>query len=137
MVGLGCGARSYTRALHYSFDYAVGVGQVRGIIDDYLSRPAGDFAYAEHGFVLDEAEQRLRWLLKSLLRTEGVDLAGYAARFGEPFSHDLTELFKRGWAVRGGDRLALTEEGLAHSDAIGPWLVSGSVRQMMDLAVPR
>jgi len=63
MVGLGCGARSYTRALHYSFDYAVGVGQVRGIIDDYLSRPSDDFAYAEHGFALDRAEQRLRWLL--------------------------------------------------------------------------
>lgn len=26
MVGLGCGARSYTTGAHYSFDYAVGVG---------------------------------------------------------------------------------------------------------------
>ncbi|GAB3857675.1 hypothetical protein GCM10027610_094340 [Dactylosporangium cerinum] len=41
MVGLGCGARSYTSALHYSFDYAVSVRQVRGILDDYLARPAG------------------------------------------------------------------------------------------------
>lgn len=33
MVGLGCGARSYTTAMHYSFDYAVSVRQVRGIRD--------------------------------------------------------------------------------------------------------
>src|SRR5262249_34432940 len=90
MVGLGCGARSYTRALHYSFDYAVRVGQVRAIIADYLARPAADFAHAEHGFALDEAEQRLRWLVKSLLRTEGVDLTAFEARFGAPLSYNLT-----------------------------------------------
>ena len=32
MIGLGCGARSYTRALHYSCDYAVGA---RGVRDDH------------------------------------------------------------------------------------------------------
>ncbi|HZM74438.1 MAG TPA: STM4012 family radical SAM protein [Candidatus Limnocylindrales bacterium] len=137
MVGLGCGARSYTRALHYSFDYAVGVGQVRGIIDDYLARPGDDFAFAEYGFALDESEQRLRWLVKSLLRVEGLDLAAYAARFGEPPGHDLAPLLERGWAVYLRGRLILTEEGLAHSDAIGPWLVSGAVREMMASAEPR
>ena len=35
MVGLGCGARSYTAGLHYSFEYAVGASLTRGIIDDY------------------------------------------------------------------------------------------------------
>jgi oxygen-independent coproporphyrinogen-3 oxidase len=137
MVGLGCGARSYTRALHYSFDYAVGIGEVRGIIADYLARPALDFALAEHGFALDEAEQRVRWLVKSLLRAEGAEVAAYRARFGVPLSHDLTALFGRGWAEYAGDRIALTAEGLAHSDAIGPWLVSASVREKMFLAVPR
>lgn len=140
MVGVGCGARSYTADLHYSFDYAVSVREVRAIIDDYLSRPAADFAYAEFGFALDGGEQRLRWLVKSLLRAEGVDLPGYAARFGskvdEDFPH-LAELAGRGWAVGDGDRLALTDEGLAHGDAIGPWLVSGPVRAAMVRAVLR
>ncbi|GAB4057702.1 STM4012 family radical SAM protein [Catellatospora paridis] len=140
MVGVGCGARSYTADLHYSFDYAVSVREVRAIIDDYLSRPAADFAYAEFGFALDGGEQRLRWLVKSLLRAEGVDLPGYTKRFAstvdEDFPH-LAELAVRGWAVGDGDRLALTEEGLAHGDAIGPWLVSGPVRAAMARAVLR
>ena len=33
MVGLGVGARSYTRHLHYSYDYAVSVRGVRAVLD--------------------------------------------------------------------------------------------------------
>jgi coproporphyrinogen III oxidase-like Fe-S oxidoreductase len=138
MIGLGCGARSYTRELHYSFDYAVGIGEVRGIIDDYLARPAGDFAFAEHGFTLDVAEQKLRWLVKSLLRASGADPAAYASRFGSTLAADfphLAELERKGWAENGGARLSA--EGLAHGDVIGPWLVSGQVRDMMATAVLR
>ena len=55
MVGLGCGARSYTPALHYSFDYAVSVGGVRG---DHrrLPAPAGrpTSPTREVGYALDD-----------------------------------------------------------------------------------
>lgn len=132
MVGLGCGARSYTRDLHYSFDYAVSVPEVRAVIEDYIARPAGDFRYAEFGFRLDDSEQRRRWLVKSLLRAEGIDAAAYQARFGATHIEDfpqLEELVGRGWLEPGHDRL--TAEGLARSDSIGPWLVSGSVRAAM------
>jgi coproporphyrinogen III oxidase-like Fe-S oxidoreductase len=140
MVGLGCGARSYTRDLHYSFDYAVGIGQVRAIIEDYLSRPADDFRLAEVGFRLDDAEQRRRWLVKSLLRTEGVDRAAYTARFGTAVDADfpqLAQLAGRGWLVEAGDRLCLSAEGLARTDAVGPWLTSGAVRSAMAATVRR
>jgi coproporphyrinogen III oxidase-like Fe-S oxidoreductase len=140
MVGLGCGARSYTRDVHYSFEYAVGVSGVRAIIDDYLSRPADDLALAEFGFRLDGAEQRRRWLLKSLLRADGVDVAGYTTRFGAGPVDDfpqLVELAGRGWAVATADRWLLTDDGLAHGDAIGPWLVSGQVRAAMSSTVLR
>ncbi|MEU4777003.1 STM4012 family radical SAM protein [Micromonospora sp. NPDC023633] len=138
MVGLGCGARSYTTSLHYSFDYAVGVSQVRAVLDDYLARPADDFRYAEFGFTLDGAEQRRRWLLKSLLRADGVDAAAYRARFGRPPGDDFPELGRlvdRGWAGDGG--LRLTPAGLARSDAVGPWLTSARVRDAMTGYVPR
>ncbi|WP_243709347.1 STM4012 family radical SAM protein [Micromonospora sp. 15K316] len=138
MVGLGCGARSYTTTLHYSFDYAVSVSEVRAVLDDYLARPADDFRYAEFGFHLDGAEQRRRWLLKSLLRAEGVDADAYRARFGRPPADDfpqLGRLVERGWATDGG--LRLTPMGLAHSDAVGPWLTSAEVRQAMTGYVPR
>lgn len=128
MVGLGCGARSYTRRLHYSFDYAVSVGGVRAVLDDYLGRPPDDFAYAEVGFTLDETEQRRRWLVKGLLRADGVDRAAWRARFSDDVP-PLTELADRGWLADTG---RLNAEGLAHSDLIGPWLVSDRVRTVME-----
>jgi oxygen-independent coproporphyrinogen-3 oxidase len=65
---------------------------VRAIIDDYLSRPATDFDVAEYGFALDGLEQRRRWLLKSLLRADGVSRAGYATRFGSTVDDDFPQL---------------------------------------------
>lgn len=130
MVGLGCGARSYTSRLHYSFDYAVSVPKVRVVIEDYLAQAAADFDCAEVGFALDDTEQRRRWLLKSLLRAEGVDAVAYRQRFSTSVQEDfpqLAELAARGWA----DGLRLTAAGLARSDAIGPWLVSGAVSRAM------
>lgn len=131
MVGLGCGARSYTTDLHYSFDYAVGVSAVRAVLDDYIRRPPEDFAYAEVGFHLDGTEQRRRWLVKSLLRAEGMDLAAWCRRFRDDVPDAFAELADRGWLVGDTTRLWLTDEGLAHSDAIGPWLVSTVVRDLM------
>jgi oxygen-independent coproporphyrinogen-3 oxidase len=136
MVGLGCGARSYTAGLHYSFDYAVSVSGVRAVLDDYLRRPASDFAYAEVGFRLDEAERRRRWLVKTLLRSEGVSMTAWEARFCVPLPA-LTSLEARGWLCVEGDWVRLTDEGLAHSDAIGPWLVSSAVRTAMEAYAPR
>jgi oxygen-independent coproporphyrinogen-3 oxidase len=131
MVGLGCGARSYTTGLHYAFDYAVSVGGVRAVLDDYLSRPASDFAYAEVGFHLDDAERRRRWLVKTLLRADGVDQADWRQRFGDDPVPALEPLADRGWLTADDTRIALTDEGLAHSDVIGPWLVSADVRAAM------
>jgi coproporphyrinogen III oxidase-like Fe-S oxidoreductase len=136
MVGLGSGARSYSTALHYSFDYAVGSGSVKSIVADFLGRPAHAFATAEIGFWLDGEEQRRRWLLKSLLRTEGVDLLAYRRRFGTSLASDFPELERLGelgWleGVGSDGRLRLTAEGLAFSDRIGPWLFSDGVRAAM------
>ena len=132
-VGLGCGARSYTAGLHYSFDYAVSVGAVRSVIEDYLGRPPADFAYAEVGFALDAAERRRRWLVKALLRTAGVDRAAWRQRFGDDVldAGDLAPLAERGWLVGDAATVSLTAEGLAHSDVIGPWLVSPAVQAAM------
>lgn len=133
-VGLGCGARSYTRDLHYSFDYAVSVSGVRAVLDDYLGRPAADFRYAEVGYRLDAAEQRRRWLLKSLLRVAGVDRAAYRERFGTDVCDDFPELrtlADDGLVTVAPTQLVLTAAGLERSDAIGPWLVSTSVRDAM------
>jgi coproporphyrinogen III oxidase-like Fe-S oxidoreductase len=134
MIGLGCGARSYTRGVHYSSEWAVGARSVREIIDRWIARPDAAFAVADHGFVLDETEQRRRWLILSLLGGEGLDRAAYRRRFARDAAADfpeLAELVARGLAADSGDALRLTPAGLARADAIGPWLASAEVRRRM------
>lgn len=136
MVGLGCGARSYTSRLHYSFGYAVAMPAIRSIIDAYVTAP--DFTRAEVGRWMDAGEARRRHLLQSLLQADGMDLADYRRRFGtdprEDFPAETRGFDDRGWltTAEGGVRLRLTPEGLAQSDAIGPALFSPAVRTAMD-----
>ncbi|WP_329141493.1 STM4012 family radical SAM protein [Streptomyces sp. NBC_00670] len=133
MIGLGCGARSYTAGLHYSFDYAVGMHAIRGIIDDYVATE--DFTRAEVGHRMDAHEARRRHLLQSLLQAEGLTESDYRTRFGQApaddFGTELDVLADRGWLSAADGRLRLTPEGLAHSDAVGPLLFSPAVRAAM------
>jgi oxygen-independent coproporphyrinogen III oxidase len=137
MIGLGCGARSYTAGLHYSFDYAVGMHEIRAIIDDYVVRPGADFAHAAYGRWMDAGEARRRHLLQSLLQADGLRAADYHARFGsvpaDDFPAELALFAGRGW-LEGHPRqahLRLSPDGLAHSDAVGPQLFSPAVRAAM------
>lgn len=138
MIGLGCGARSYTSALHYSFDYAVDMREIRTIIDAYTETE--DFTRAEVGHRVDadgadEAERR--HLLQSLLQAKGMESAEYAARFGRPptedFPAELARFAALGWLDGSAPDglLRLSPEGLAHSDALGPMLFSPAVRAAM------
>jgi oxygen-independent coproporphyrinogen-3 oxidase len=140
MVGLGCGARSYTRALHYSGEYAVGATGVREILAAYFAKASNlvntddAFDFVDYGFRLDGAEQRRRFVIQSLLQVEGLDFAAYRARFGSEAIDDLPVLARledRGMATRDGARLRLTEMGLEMSDIIGPALYSTRVRGLM------
>lgn len=140
MIGLGCGARSYTRALHYSSEYAVGAAGVREIINDYLTRDDAAFDVADYGCELDGSEQRRRWVIKSLLRSEGLDLAAYERQFGSVATDDVPELRSlsdTGLIEQRGGRLVPTAAGLERSDAIGPWLHSERARRLMDAYEPR
>ncbi|MFG2404451.1 STM4012 family radical SAM protein [Streptomyces brevispora] len=136
MIGLGCGARSYTSRLHYSFDYAVEMREVRAIIDGYTATE--DFSHAEVGRFTDAGEARRRHLLQSVLQAEGLRLSDYHERFGtwpaEDFREELALFADRGWLDPDGAAsglLRLSPEGLAHSDALGPDLFSPAVRAAM------
>jgi oxygen-independent coproporphyrinogen-3 oxidase len=135
MVGLGCGARSYTRGLHYSQEYAVGTRAIAGILSDYLRRTPADFARCEFGFRLSGDEQRRRLVIQSLLQVEGLELAHYRRRFGAGPLDDLPQLAslaEHGLATIDNERMQLTPAGLERSDAIGPWLYSPAVRRRME-----
>jgi len=132
MIGIGCGARSYTRRLHYSSQYAVPPGAVRRIIESYVGRSAESFKTADHGYRLDAEDQRRRYVILSLLQTEGLSRADYRRQFGNDALDDLPqlrELEPYGLMEIDAERLRLTPAGLERSDAVGPWLYSARVRR--------
>jgi oxygen-independent coproporphyrinogen-3 oxidase len=135
MVGLGCGARSYTSDVHYSFDYAVDARQVRGIIDDFVGRTTDEFRYAECGIAMTDDERRRRHLLQSVLQAKGMPVDDYRQRFSadpdQHFGAVLGTWRRRGWLVDDDDTLRLTSAGLAYSDSLGPELFSTDVAAAM------
>jgi oxygen-independent coproporphyrinogen-3 oxidase len=133
MVGLGAGARSYTSALHYSTEYAVRGDNIRAILHDYVLRSPQQFAAADYGCRLDAGEQRRRYLLKSLLRSDGLELEKYRARFQTELWTDFPELEQLDdLATCDGTHLKLNARGLELSDVIGPWLCSSRMREKME-----
>jgi oxygen-independent coproporphyrinogen-3 oxidase len=133
MLGLGCGARSYTQSLHYSYEYAVGSKAVRGILNDYISRDSHSFSNVDYGFRLDDDDQRRRHLIMSLLQCEGMISSDYVARFGTKPVEDfpmLLDLVDSGLMRITDERIELSESGIEYSDAIGPWLNSATVRKL-------
>jgi oxygen-independent coproporphyrinogen III oxidase len=135
MLGLGCGARSYTPSLHYCTEYAVGRSGVLAILQHYVARSDAAFAVADYGIVVEAHEQRRRSVLLSLMQHTGVDRCAYARRFGGDAAEDFPELAalsRRGLAVIDAGAIALTRSGLEWSDVIGPWLYSAGMRQRME-----
>jgi oxygen-independent coproporphyrinogen-3 oxidase len=135
MISLGCGARSYTRSLHYSREYAVGSRAIAGILADYLRREPADFAACDYGIQLDADEQRRRHVILSLLQAAGLDLAEYRSRFAAEALADLPQLAaleQAALATIDDERIRLTPAGLERSDAIGPWLYSPAVRRRIE-----
>ncbi|MDD2868484.1 STM4012 family radical SAM protein [Neomegalonema sp.] len=133
MVGIGPGARSYTRNLHYAQPWAVGRAAILDLLRSY--EETQDFSRARHGVILGEEERIRRFVIKSLLNLEGLDLARCAALFGIEAREalpELADLEATGLAEEQAGRLILTEAGLERSDAVGPWLVSAPTRARME-----
>lgn len=134
MMGLGCGARSYTRSLHYSSEYAVGKEGVRAILENYVQRSDQDFAEVGYGFELNQDNQRRRFIIQSLLHSSGLSCSLYHQRFhSEPLQDypQLRELFALDMAQQSQQLITLTAKGLAWSDAIGPWLYADEIASLM------
>ena len=134
MIGLGCGARSYTRSLHYATRYAVTQAGIRAILGEWISQSDDNLALATHGLWLTSEEQLRRYVILSLLQAEGISRTEFAERFPgaelDEFS-GLSELRTRGWLMETDDRALLTPAGLEHSDDVGPLLYSVPVRERL------
>lgn len=133
MVGLGCGARSYTRDVHYASRYGVSRKATESIIADYVA--ADRYETADYGIVLSREEQKRRFILKAILHSEGLKLEDYSQRFGTLLWSDYPELSKllhSGLGIEEDGVLRLTSEGLSYSDSIGDWFISGEIREQME-----
>ncbi len=131
MVGLGPGARSYTRDVHYSTRFAVGPSAVLDELDSWLAKSDDQHGEVHWGTRVDADEKRRRHVLQGLLQTEGLDRAWYRERFGADVLEHLPQLAELPELEQREDRLVLTDEGLAWSDAIAPWLYSDAVTARM------
>jgi oxygen-independent coproporphyrinogen-3 oxidase len=134
MIGLGVNARSYTRDLHYSTEYAVAKPRVSQIIEQYLAKQRADFYYAEHGIQLTLDDRKRRYLIKSLLKADGLNCAHYREYFATEALADfpeLQQLVAMELACHNSGYLRLTQQGMAYSDLIGHWFISANVRQKM------
>lgn len=135
MVGLGAGARSYSMHTHYSGEYAVSRTTVKSIIEAYIETPDDEFSYAHYGVELDLDNRRRRFIIQSLLNTDGLNLDQYQQRFNTEAMADypqLKELFDNDLAQGVHRMVYLTEKGMMYADTIGPWLVSDSVSSRME-----
>ena len=135
MIGLGAGARSYTTGLHYSTDWAVGRAAVEDIIRDFIARPDARHALADYGVALTPHDRRTRHILQSVLITDGLDRARYAALFGSDPADDVPELAlmeRHGLLARTPAGWAPTALGLERGDAIAPWLTDPALAARME-----
>ena len=135
MIGLGPGARSYTRSLHYAMDFAVSRASILRVLKSYVAKSDEAFGLIAHGVELDEDERMRRHVLKSILRTEGLD----CGRFADLYRRNplmtfpqLRALLEAGFLDSRDDRLTPTAAGLERSDAIGPWLYSPDIAARME-----
>lgn len=138
MIGLGPGARSYTRDLHYAMDFAVSRAAVLGVLQRYIEKDRSEFGRIAHGIRLGQSEKMRRYLLKSLLHREGLNTARFETLYGQPVHDVFPELAKLAQAdlLTTGSILQLSAAGLERSDAIGPWLYSSSVTKQMEAFAP-
>jgi oxygen-independent coproporphyrinogen-3 oxidase len=139
MLGLGAGARSYTRELHYSTPWKMLAPNIRGVIADYeQSWRAGD-GLIRHGFVLDEDEQRRRFVILSLLES-GLGLAAFRERFGAEaltlFAPQWDALQAEDCVTIEDDAVRLTPRGVRHSDVVGHLFFSERVCRLMETFEP-
>jgi oxygen-independent coproporphyrinogen III oxidase len=131
MVGLGAGARSYTKYVHYSSEYAVGSKNVKGIIQDFVEKTPSDYAVANYGIRINDDELKRRYVIKSILQTSGLDIFQYRRFFKSEVLDEqpkLIELLDSGLCfVENNTHIKLTSKGIDYSDAIGPWLYSTEI----------
>lgn len=133
MIGLGCGARSYTKSVHYSYEYAVTESASKKIIEEFINKKS--YNLINYGVLLDREEQMRRYVLKTMFNKDGLRIEEYKREFGSNPEEDfelLEELIENSYLTKEDGRLVLTERGMEFSDNIGIKFISEKIRKRME-----
>lgn len=131
-ISIGCGGRSYIGNLHFCTRYGVSQQACQNILKDYIS--CEDYTKISYGYLLSDEEIRRRYVIKNILTSRGIFVSEYMKKFNSNIFEDydiLQSFIDDKHLLKNGDRLYLSEEGLALSDAIGPLLISEEVSSRM------
>jgi oxygen-independent coproporphyrinogen-3 oxidase len=135
MVGLGAGARSYTRCLHYSTPWKMVSRNIRAVVDSYSEAMLRGDTAIRHGFSLDQDERQRRFVIQSLLY-QGLDLNEFSDLFdadaGKVFDPQWQALDAEGCTTRDNSEVRLTARGVRHADVVGQLFFSARVQHLMD-----
>ncbi len=146
-LALGCGGRSYLGGLHFCTPYKICRQDCLDQLRAYEAEE--DYLQIRHGISLSKEEEKRRYVIRHLLIRPGLPMERYQTYFGTGAMEDfplLKEWIQEGYLVLHGMRygkcgegegieetfLALTDEGLALSDHLGPQLISPAVRRKME-----
>jgi oxygen-independent coproporphyrinogen-3 oxidase len=143
MLAIGCGGRSYLGKLHFCHPYAASRGECQKTIAEYINAP--DKTRVTWGYILNEDEQKRRFVIKNILHVQGISFAEYREKFKAELCDDFPIL--REWeeqnyaqapaAAESSGQIRLTPLGLSLSDCLGPALISAEVRQRMQREAER
>lgn len=131
-ISVGCGGRSYIDNLHFCSPYAVRQEHCMAILSEYIKQT--DFLQATHGFLLSPEEQKRRYVIRHLLFDTGINRKDYQKHFSNEVQKEfpqMAEWEQAGLVTISTDHVALTEDGFALSDYLGPRLISPDVAEKM------
>jgi oxygen-independent coproporphyrinogen-3 oxidase len=135
MVGLGCGARSYTTHLHYANRFAVETAAVQTILEEWIAQPDAAFQKAYWGIPLSHEDRQRRFVIQSLLNSSGLDSTAFTQLFGLSVAElfpQLPQWAEAGFAECTAGHWRLTTLGMEWSDALGPALYSAASRAALE-----
>ncbi len=131
-VSIGCGGRSYIGNLHFCTPYATGNAECIKQLNSYIKQK--DFLQVKHGYILSEDELKRRYAVKHILFGKGILRKDYTMHFNSSAEEDfpfIKEWCKKGYAYIDDSFITLSEEGIALSDYLGPFFISGEVKDRM------
>lgn len=131
LVGLGAGARSYARGLHFRNAYTSLNG--RKALRAYIENISAGRHSVESGVILDLDEEMRQYCIGHLAALDQRELR---RRFGQSFEEKFPELYQQmhqaGLSENDGEVLRLTDLGLMFRDLVGRQLFSPRARELED-----